>query len=54
MKKIDEIRAWVDTCDAAGIGDQIPEQLRLMDAYARLLEAKLMSLGVAEPTGGKK
>jgi hypothetical protein len=43
MKKIEEIRRWMDACDKAGIGDQIPEQLRLMDAYARLLEANLMA-----------
>lgn len=44
MKRIEEIRKWIATCDAAGIGDQIPKEIRELDAYATLLEAHIMSL----------
>lgn len=48
MKRIEEIRRWIDACDAAGIGNQIPKEIRELDAYAKLLEARLLDLGAAE------
>jgi len=39
---IDQIRAWIAVCETAGIG--VPEQIHVLDAYARLLEAKLLEI----------
>lgn len=44
MKRIREIRGWMAACDAAGIGDQIPREVRELEAYACLLEARIIAL----------
>ena len=50
MKKIEEIRKWIAVCDEAGIGHEIPEQVRLLDADAMLLEGQIMHLQFAALT----
>lgn len=44
MKRVEEIRKWIAACDAAGIGDGIPREIRELDAYATLLEAEVFAL----------
>lgn len=45
-EKIVQIRRWIDVCEAAGT--PVPEQVHLLDAYARLLEARVYSLTSAQ------
>ena len=51
MKKIEEIRQWIQVCEKGGI--QIPEQIYLLDAYATLLEARLMEFQAKTDAGEK-
>lgn len=39
MIQIENIRRWIDVCEKTGIG--VPDQVHTLDAYARLLEAKI-------------
>lgn len=57
---IEQVRNWINVCDAAGIG--VPEQVRVLDAYATLLESRLLAIienppppktGVFSTTNGK-
>ena len=53
MKKIEEIRQWIEVCEKSGIG--VPEHVHLLDAYARLLEARIVSLtGEVEKWKGRE
>lgn len=42
MKKIEEIRSWIDMCERNGMF--LPDEIHSLDAYARLLEATILSL----------
>lgn len=39
---IENLRQWIEVCETAGAF--IPEQIHQFDAYARLLEAEILSL----------
>lgn len=37
-----QVRQWITVCEASGIG--VPDQVLVLDAYARLLEARIVDL----------
>ena len=37
-----DVRAWIQICKAEGI--EVPEYIRVLDAYAYLLEARILNL----------
>lgn len=61
MKRIEEIRKWIEVCESA-IPGSIAREIHELDAYARLLEARIMSLDpqfaalstVSSPTNEKE
>lgn len=40
--EIEKVRKWIQLCQNAGIG--VPEQVIVLDVYARLLEANLVNV----------
>lgn len=41
--KIEDVRAWIEVCEKAGIDNYIPEQVYVLDAYGKLLEAEALN-----------
>ena len=42
-----KIRQWIEVCDKSGA--EIPEQVRLLDAYTIILEARILHLLEGRP-----
>lgn len=46
---IENVRQWIAVCESAGI--EMPEQIVVLDTYARLLEARIYSLSCDKEAG---